>query len=274
MNQPVVIGVSSDEHTNSTLGLMPPEGVKLDEGNPVLPNKPQLWMWEKWLDFHEGLNQWRRELKAKLVYVNNGDAADGNHHNTTQIVTGNEESQAYIAQRVFSVPKGLKPDAIYVVRGTTVHVGEGGASEEALGKWLGAKRDPESDLWSVWHLRLQYHGVEIDFQHHCSVGGLPWTRAGGVARLAFAHMAERWEAGLKPADIIIRSHKHVHGDSGFAHKTRAIITPAWQLKTAFAHKVAPNSIASIGSIGIAVFPDGHYEVRKWLYQPALPEVRS
>lgn len=273
MSQPVIVAVTSDHHTNSTLGLMPPEGVKLDEGNPVLPNKPQLWSWEKWLEYHEGINSLRRKHKAKLVYVSNGDACDGNHHGTTQIITANEESQAYIVQRVFGVVKGLKPDEIYVVRGTTAHVGEGASTEEALAKWLGANRDPESDAWSTWHLRLHIHGRELDFQHHCSVGGLPWTRSGGLARLAYKHMCERQDAGTKPADVIIRSHKHVHGDSYDMHRTRAIVTPAWQFKTAFAHKVATESIADIGGIAIVIHPDGQYEVKKWLFQPSLPQPR-
>lgn len=273
-SSPVVIGVVSDCHTNSQLGLCPPEGVALDEGGRYMPNKAQLWTWECWEDYHAKLQSLRKALKAKLVYVTNGDAFDGDHHGTAQIITRNTENQAFIAERVFSVPKKLKADEYHVVRGTTIHVGEGGASEEALAKYFGIEQDETTRMRSVWHLRLQVYGREVDLQHHCSVGGLPWTRPGGVARLAFRHMAERFGAGLKPADIIIRSHVHVHGDSYGMHQTRAIITPAWQLKTSHGHKVAPESIADIGGIAIVVEPGGEYEVKKYLYQPSLPEPRK
>jgi hypothetical protein len=274
VSQPVVVAVTADQHTGSQLGLCPSEGVRLDEGGEYRPTKAQLWTWEKWLEYHAAIAQLRKSLKAKLIYVSNGDAVDGDHHGTSQIITRNVESQAYIAHRVFSVPKDLKADEYHVVRGTTIHVGEGGASEEALAKHLKAQRDPVSESWSVWHLRLHIYGRELDFQHHCSVGGLPWTVAGGVARLAFRHRVERIEAGLRPADLIIRSHKHTHLDSYDAHKTRAIVTPAWQLKTSHAHKVAPESIADIGGIAVVVEPDGQYAVQKWLYQPTLPQPRQ
>ncbi len=272
--KPVLVAVSSDQHCNSMIGLCPAEGVALDEGGKYLPSKAQQWTWDCWLNYHRAVRDLRKELGARLVYVNNGDAVDGDHHNTSQIITRNMESQAYITHRVFSVVKDLAPDEVYVVRGTTTHVGEGAAAEEALAKHLKAQRDPDTESWSSWHVRLDIHGRELDFQHHASVGGLPWTVPGGVARLAFKHWAERLQAGLRPADVIVRSHKHVHADSYGAHRTRAIITPAWQLKTAFAHKVATESIADIGSIAVIVWPDKEPEVRKWLYQPALPTLRN
>lgn len=271
MNRPVVVAVTSDQHTNSQLGLCPVEGVTLDEGGEYHPSIAQRWLWDNWLDYHAKIAELRRELKAKLIYVSNGDAFDGDHHGTSQIISRNVESQAYIAHQVFAVPKALKADRYYVVRGTTVHVGEGGASEEALAKHLGCARDPVRNMRSQWHLRLQIHGVELDFQHHCSVGGLPWTRAAALARLAFRHWVERTKRNLKPASLLVRSHVHLHGDSYGAHKTRAIVTPAWQLKTSHAHKVAPDSIADVGGIAIVIWPDGRYEVRDYLYEPSLPE---
>lgn len=268
----IIIAVTSDQHTNSTVGLCPAEGVRLDEGGTYQPSKAQLWLWDCWLNFHRQVRELRKKHKAKLVYVLNGDFFDGDHHATTQIITRNVESQAYIAHRTASVIKDLQADEVHVIRGTTVHVGEGGASEEALGKHLGAVRDTDTECWSTWHRRLTVYGKEFDFQHHTSVGGLPWTVPGGVARLAFRHWVERLQAGERPADVIIRSHKHVHSDSYGAHQTRAIVTPAWQLKTSFAHRVAPESIADVGGIVILVGPTG-YEVRNILFKPSLPQPR-
>lgn len=274
MRRPVLIAVTSDQHSGSQIGLCPSQGVRLDEGGEYHPNKAQLWLWDNWLDYHAKIAALRKALGAKLIYVCNGDALDGDHHGTSQIITRNQESQAYIAHEVFSVPKALKADAYYVVRGTTVHVGEGGATEEALAKHLRAERS-DTDAWSVWHLRLDVHGRELDFQHHCTAGGQPWTAAAGIARLAMKHKMARIEAGIKPADLIIRSHIHNHLDSyDIVSGTRAIVTPPWQLKTSHGHKVAPENIPVVGGIAIVVQPDGEYTVKKYLYQPSLPQLRT
>lgn len=271
--RPVLLAITSDQHTNSTIGLCPSEGVRLDEGGEYKPSKAQLWQWDRWLEFWATVRRLRDTHKAKLVCVYNGDAVDGDHHNTSQIVTRNQESQAYIAVRVFSIPRDLKPDASYMVRGTVSHVGEGAASEEALAKHLKCERT-DAEAWSAWHWRLDVHGRLFDFQHHTSVGGLPWTAPGAIARLAFRHRIEHLERGLPPADFLFRSHLHRHHDSYEAHKTRAIVTPAWQLKTAYAHKVAPDSIADIGGVTCLVEPDGTVTVRKHLYQPDQPVARA
>lgn len=269
--RPVLLAITSDQHSNSTIGLCPPQGTRLDDGGTYQPSVPQRWLWDNWLDFHARVAELRRALKARLVYVVNGDAFDGDHHETTQIITRDEDSQAYIATEVFGVVRDLKPDQMHVVRGTRVHVG---SKEEGLGKFLGAVRDPVTKNWSAYHVRLNLNGLRVDCQHHTSVGGLPWTMPGGVARLAFRTRVEYLDRGLTPPDLIIRSHKHVHCDSYDAHKTRAIVTPAWQLKTEFGHRVAPDSIADVGGLIVVIQPDGRYEVRKYLYTPALPEERT
>jgi hypothetical protein len=42
------------------------------------------------------------------------------------------------------------------------------------------------------------------------------------------------------------------------------------LKTAHAHKVAPESIADIGGLIVTITPDGRYDVEAKLYCPELP----
>lgn len=268
--KPVLLAVTSDQHANSTLGLCPEEGVQLDDGGFYHPSKAQRWTWECWLDFWLKVKARRKALKAGLVCVFNGDAVDGDHHQTSQIISRNMEVQGYVASRVFSIPQALTPDRMYMVRGTEVHVGPSGSSEEALAKAIGCQRDPETQNWSHWHLMLEAYERLFDFQHHASVGGLPWTRAGAVARLAFRHWVERTQRGLRPADILFRSHLHLTDDSYGAHKSRAIITPAWQLKTSHAHKIVPESIADIGGHLVTVWPDGRLDVEPILYEPALP----
>lgn len=268
--RPIVLAVTSDIHCGSTLAAVPAEGVLLDNGDRYLPSKASLWMWNNWALFWSEVKDHVAATGAELWNVFNGDLTEGNHHGTTQIVSGNPESQAYLLERVFGVAQAAKPSHTFVVRGTEAHVGPSGATEEAFARGLGAERTPEGK-WSFFHLRLQPHGVLMDFQHHPSTkGNLPWTAPAAVQRLAFRIWTEHTLRGLEPPKLAIRSHTHVTRDSGDAFPTRAIITPSWQLKTAHAHKVAADAIADVGGLIVTVLPDGTYTVRTILFQPELP----
>ena len=272
MPKSVLIACTSDHHCGSTLGLVPDEGVRLDDGGTYQPSKAQLWTWYCWTDYWQRIDKLRRQEKADLWVLYNGDMFEGDHHATTQIVSRNPEAQDYIAGRVFGVPKALHPAKTFVVRGTEVHVGTAGSAEEGRARSLNAVRDPETSNWSFWRLRLEVHGVLIDAQHHGRVGTRPWTRASAVGTLAYQIWSEHAERKLRWPDLAIRSHRHQYGDSGNTAKTRLIQTPAWQLKTAYAHKVVPESIADIGGVAVILRADSTSEVRPILYEPSLPEV--
>lgn len=274
MARTVVLAVTSDQHTNSTLGLCPDEGVRLDDGGTYKPSKPQRWTWQGWTSYWKEVDRIRRDLKADLYCIFNGDLHEGQHHRNTQVISQNPETQAYVSERVFGIPKALHPKRVFVVRGTEAHAGPGGSSDEATARWLKAERDEVSQTWSHWHLRLEVNGVLIDCQHHPGTHGkLPWTQPQAMQRLAFLIWAEHMQRGLRAPDLAIRSHRHQYGDSyKIQRRTRAVITPAWQLKTSFAHKVASESIADIGGMVVVIKPNGYFTVEPILYQPELPPI--
>lgn len=265
--RPVVVAVTSDHHCGSTLGLCPPEGVRVEDDSEYRPSKPQRWTWECWEKFWGEVARVRTAAGAELYCVYNGDAVEGDHHNTSQIISRNPEPQTYITERVFGVP--VNPTKVFVVRGTESHVGPGASSEEHLAKRLKAERGA-AKTWSHWRLRMEVHGVRLDFQHHGRVGTRPWTKTSAPGALALEIFYEHVKRGIPHPHIAVRSHRHIHADSYEAHPTRAIGTPAWQLKTAHAHKVAPESIADIGGVIITILPDGTYTVLPKLYCPELP----
>lgn len=268
----VLLAVVSDQHAGSTTAVCPSEGVRLDDGGTYNPSKPQLWLWEKWTEFWAEVQGIHRERKAKLWVAINGDALEGDHHGTAQIISRNPDAQAYVSSRVFGLVKDAKPDRLFMIRGTEAHVGSSGSAEEALAKQLGVEKDAETGNWSRWRLRLEVNGRLVDFQHHAPSVGLPWTKPGAMARLAFRIWSEHTLRGLRPPDVAFRAHAHQHGDSFGAYPTRAIISPSWQLKTSHAHKVVPESIADVGGVLMAVEPDGAYEIIPKLYVPSLPAV--
>lgn len=278
--RPILLAVTSDQHPGSTIGLCPPEGVRLDDGGFYKPSKAQKWLWERWeKEFWPRVAEVRKAHNALLHLAFNGDAAEGNHHGSTQIVSGNVEVQSYIMDRVFSVPLALAPDAVYVIRGTEAHVGPSGASEEALARSWARKGVPvvqesESLAWSHWQFRANLHGVLIDFQHHGRTGGRPWTELSAVENAAAEIALEHLRAGEQVPNLVFRSHMHKHKDTGEHSFPRLIQTAAWQLKTAFGHKVAANKIAHVGGHIVLIQPNGTFTVENMIFRPALPKAWS
>jgi hypothetical protein len=268
----VVLAVVSDIHCGSTVAVCPPEGVKLDDGGAYKASRVQRWLWQCWEDYWKVVAETTKRERAELYVLFNGDLVEGDHHGTAQIISKNPEAQLYVAQRTLGIPQALKPKRRFVVRGTEAHVGGSGSNEEALARWLGAERDPETHLWSWWRLRLELHGVLIDCLHHGRAGQRPWTEQSVVAYLANQIFMEHARRKIRPPDLAVRSHFHRFADSYKAAPTRVIQTPAWQLKTAYAHKVVPESIADVGGVIITIHPDGRYQSQEVLFQADLPGI--
>lgn len=248
--------------------------MRLDDGGRYLPSKAQLWLWEKWCDFWDTVDRIRREAKADLYCLYNGDAVDGpHHHQTTQSISGNEEVQAYLASRVFGVPRALKPARQFVVRGTEVHVGPSASSEENLARWMQAEKDPITETWSSWQWRLDIHGVRIDAAHHTNMGRVPWTQANAANQLAARILMEHARYGLPHPHLAFRAHVHNPADSFKAQPVRAIILPPWQLKTGFGHRVATDKIITpIGGAWAVIQPDGTFTADTKEYKPDPPPI--
>lgn len=259
------MAVVSDVHAGSVLAPCPPEGVVLDDGGRYEPSAVQRWLWDCWAHYWQRVARTVAAAQADLWVVVNGDAVEGEHHGTTQIISAHPEPQAYVCERVFGVPLALRPAQLFVVRGTEAHTGPSAATEEALARTLGATKSPDG-RWSWWHLVLAPHGVRMDFAHHPSIGGhLPWTQPQAVQRLAFLIWTHHTVRGLAAPALAVRSHRHVTGDSYDAYPTRAVITPAWQIKTAYAHRVAADSIADIGGVVVTVQVSGAWSLERCLY---------
>lgn len=269
-SKPIVLAVVSDVHAGSTVAVCPDEGVRLDDGGRYTPSKAQLWLWQCWNDYWRAVAQTVKREKAELYVVYNGDATEGDHHGSGQIISKNPEAQLYVTQRVFGLPKALGPVRQFMVRGTEAHVGPSGASEEALGRWLGAERDPETKTWSWWRLRLVLHRSLVDCLHHGRAGQRPWTEQNIVALLANQIFLEHARRGERAPDLAIRSHMHKHADSYHACPTRVVQTASFQLKTAYVHKVAPESLADVGGIIVRFYPDRPFQVDNILFRPELP----
>lgn len=262
----------ADLHCGSTIGLCPPV-VTLDSGAEYHFSPAQEWMWDRYTQrFIPAVAKAKKGGTSYLIL--NGDTFDGNHHGTTQIISGHPKAQFEAALESITAIRKYKFDHVFVIRGTSAHGGPAGANDEALGEALGAERDPDSGARSWFVLRFDIDGIRFDYRHHGRAGGRPWTEASATALLAhliwIEHVRRKGDDGrpLRHPDIAVRSHVHRYGDSGDACPTRAIVTPGWQLKTEYVHQVATESIADVGGLIFQV-KDGEFTSsgRKHLYQP-------
>lgn len=270
--RPICIGVLSDPHCGSILGLCPPEGVHLEEGATYLPSPAQHWSWACYQEDLAAIDALITQHHARFLTVINGDLFDGRVKDTPQILSPHPEAQGYVGERVMGELLARKPEKVFLVRGTEAHVGPAGASEEAFAHGIHAERNPITDAWSWWVLNLECYGRLLDFRHHPGTHGkLPWTQPQGVDRLAFLIWSTHTLKGERAPDLAIRSHVHVAGDSHDAYPTRAIITPAYQLKTSYVHKVAPEAIPTVGMTAILVHPSGQIDVHKLHHKLSNPE---
>lgn len=263
--KPVVLAVTSDQHCGSTVALCPPR-IALDDGGAYEASKAQRWLWQCWQSFWDRVEAVRQEHAADLYTVFNGDLVDGAHHKTTQILSENPNAQAAVLTECMAVPLALKPDRIFVVRGTEVHVGQSASAEERIADGLRRDKrpivsDPDTGSASWWHLRMEIHGTLVDIAHHGRTGQREHTRAGAASLHAHDILLSHVKAGDRYPDLCLRGHYHRFNDSHDAAPVRVITSGAWQLKTGFVHRIAADTLADIGGL-IVVLTPGKYEVQK------------
>lgn len=264
-----ILVVVADTHIGSTVALCPP-AVPLDDGGSYTPSAGQRWLWSCWLDFWTQVMATRPSGGGKRYVVHLGDICEGDHHETSQIVSRNPATMLDLAITVLE-PVRQWADHMFVIRGTEAHAGKSAAMEEAIADDLNCTRDMARDTASWWHLLLEVQGVRIDCAHQpISASGRPWTRANGANVLAFATFSEYAEHGERPPDIALRAHLHRFSDSGSNYVTRAVIAPAWQLGTAYSNRRWPGQLADIGG-QIWTITDGQPELRLVLYRPGPRE---
>jgi hypothetical protein len=269
----IVLACVSDVHAGGTTALAP-DKIVLDDGGEYHASKAQRWLFQCWRDYWERVSRVRDDLKAELYTVFNGDAVDGDHHNTSQLASRNPNAQAAIWNEVFKVPMVLAPDHIAIIRGTEAHVGQSASAEERIAD--GLRRDkrpiitePETGAASWWHWRPELQGVRLDITHHGRIGQREHTRASQIVLYAHdIHMAYT-KNDERPPDLALRGHNHKVADSFDACKPRVIATGAWQLGTGYVHKVQPDSLADIQGV-IVVIRDGAYTVEKVHFQAKRP----
>lgn len=231
--------VISDTHVGCKLGLCHPDGAKLDDGGVYLPSRLQMKIWDCWEEFW---GEWvpRSTRREPFAVVHNGDCIEGSHHQATTPWSNNLSDQTNHAYKVLKPVVDLCEGRYFHIRGTEAHVGKSAREAEDLAKRLGAVPNEEGQ-YSRWDLWLRVLGKLCNFMHHVGTTSSAQHEASAVnAELAAIYMeAGRW--GEEPPLIVVRSHRHsaievrLPCDDGYA---TVFVTPAWQLKTPHAWRIA------------------------------------
>lgn len=269
-----IVAVVSDIHSGSKVAVCPPR-LTLDDGDSYIANKWQQWLWANWLDYWSRVKRLRGRGKKKkyLVVIINGEIGDGDHHGTTQNIAPRSVSDRFkIALATLDPMLDLKPDEIYVIRGTEAHSGKGGQEEELVARDIGAVQEPTSGAFSWWHLLLDVNDVLFDIAHHGKTGNLPWTGASAVERYAVELSYYYLENGLRVPDVALRSHKHTPYDSYDNAPIRVFTTCGWQYPTSFVHKIRPGQLPKIG--GLIFECQGTYQEHKIVYPPKPKQIHK
>src|SRR3990167_1222564 len=139
--RPTVLAVVSDLHCGSSTALCPPT-VTLDDGGVYAASKAQRWLWESWLVFWRRAASLCKQHNARLIFVHNGDLTEGEHHGTTQILSGNPTAQADVVNAAMKAPLALKPGAFFFLRGAAPPRGKVGLQGGGRGGWTGGGGAP------------------------------------------------------------------------------------------------------------------------------------
>ena len=249
--------VVSDIHANSTVALCPPS-VQLEDGGTYTPNKLQLYLWDKWVDFVD------RVPKGSLVVVN-GDLIHGaNAMKDTQIISSNKAVMRDIAYKCIE-PLAKKAGEIYFVRGTEWHESTGAQDLETVARGFRNTVVNDSGQYSSWELWIELYGKVFHFTHHVGMG------VGSLAKEMQDAVSSFVLNGQTLPDVMIRSHKHL--TSSYTDGRRHIfVTPAWQAKTAFLVKIKPMMTSDIGGIIYNGSKSGEITWQTILYSLPKPNV--
>lgn len=240
------IVVVSDLHVGSTMGLWPPEQAIAD-GGAVQQNKFQRYLWRCWEDL---LEQVANMNEPTLVI--NGDVIDGTNPRNGQMVSNLVSVQTMAAEKVLA-PLLAKCGKVYWIRGTEWHEGKVSDDIEQLASRLEAERDPATGAATRWELYLDLAGKVCHFAHHIQSTSVPTYEASIPTREALMLQAEmaRFYGNKAPnLRMVIRSHRHRYVQVHLPPDLTAAVTPAWQLKTSFSHKVATSLLPEIGWLAI------------------------
>lgn len=269
-----ILAAPADEHCGSTIGLMPPVWTTV-EGNTFHQNPEQRILWQQWCECGQLVADLRLQSRTwpRLIVPNAGDAVDGDHHGTTQLVSQRIDEQERIhvsCMRHFLDLAGFDPnngDELRYLSGTPAHVGEGACTEERIARAL---LPPKHLDGSVIHdrLRRRINGVLFEVAHHgASPGARKWTYEQPFTWKLKSEYLTRLERGEEMPRFYLRAHRHQFVVASPIRKQdgqmvcEGFLLPSFTFKNDFAQRVAGDSLPNVGMWLALIGTDGSVDWR-------------
>lgn len=246
----------ADTHSGSTVGLMRNQPWQLDTGGTYNPSKVQRIIWRQWI---ECLDIVKSLGGDRYIVTVMGDAVDGKHHETSELITTRVEEQ----ERIFvdAMDWSLKyidfdddKDVLQFIAGTPAHTGEMAQSERRICEDMGGRGVYD-------RLKFSVDGVRFDIAHDgAGYGGRAWTDDSGFHSMIKSMLYQSLLTDNEPPNFIIRAHRHrftpTHYERG-AYSVDGFICPSMQFKSSYNYRVTSmsNELPDIGML-IVIVDDG------------------
>lgn len=262
MGMDTLIAGLSDLHSGSSVALFPDRFMQFKHGNHT-PTQAQREMYDHFLACADYAGKQRKG--KRLVVVHNGDAIEGVHHSTRQVVTYVKDEQAEIHSELMDTFLGRVKfsrkagDKLFYVSGTEAHVND---KEDQIAKDLPTEPNPEGG-WVFDHLELRVNGRVIWFVHHGPRRGNGPNEGNALRNWLRDLYWDCEKVGHTPPDLVLSGHTHTPAYNTYTvsrgdgyHTVHGVICPSWQRKTRFAYRVAPVERNEVGAVFVEVRADG------------------
>ncbi len=252
----------SDMHSGSSRALFLPRLTQFEHTN-YTPTDLQKKIYKHWMKCADWVKEKRKD--KKLVIVNNGDAIEGLHHNTKEIVSLKLDDHVRVHCDLMddflqAVGYGIGDDLHYV-SGTESHVQD---KELEIANDLGATYQHE--------MKLNVNGFEIWYTHHGANPGIGYNKGDSYRNWLKQIYWTMKHDSKKAPNMIVSSHYHKPIYNTFVYDfntLHGIILPSWQMKTRYAYRVAPFQRNEIGMSIFDITHEGYVHVHK----PLLMEMK-
>lgn len=231
MKKSKLLVVVSDLHVGSDVGLLPAHA-RLSQGNLISfgDNHAQAWLWECWTD---AIKQVKKIAgKDPFILLINGDAVEGIHHRSAEVIAAAIEEHTEIAIECLK-PISSLAQTILVTLGTEVHTK---GVEHVLAEKLGAVMGRARNKWL-----FTMNGVQCDACHHMPTTTRAYLEASQMSIALGNARIQASRAGHPPSRVFLRAHRHLGGHYSDGD-CLLVVTGAFQMLTRYGYKIVPDSI--------------------------------
>jgi len=227
----------NDLHCGDGLGLAQPgTPITLMNGTKLMTGDLQEKMWAHWTYVRDVWLPASLRGAQRLAVVVNGDAMQGKCPKFTNVVSTLSTDQLNIAEMVLApYRERVFGDNFFLVRGTEVHSGSNGDTEEELGRRLHA-RQSKGGRYSRYVLKLRLQDVLINVMHSVGTSTSAAYVTSALQRAVTRILVNCAAWKLEVPKFVVRAHAHYHVETGIPGEGGPIcgvIVPGWQAKTPF-----------------------------------------